>query len=184
MRRLRRVELVALAGFGLALLLSELPYLNWRLAAPPLTTIPLVIRQDAKGDGRYLAPRSGQRRHRGVDLVASVGSPVHAIRSGRVRRVGRHRGLGRFVELRHAGGLGSLYAHLEATTVSAGRRVRQGEVIGTVGKTGNARHRWIAPHLHLEVLRDGRPRDPATLGLVFVDAHPASQETTHASGGE
>ena len=147
----------------------ELPYVNWHPVVSPLEASSLLIREDAKGDGRFLAPRSGGRRHRGIDLVANLHSPVRAIRSGVVVEVGVHRGLGRFVELEHHGHLRSVYAHLDEVLVEAGARVRQGAQIGTVGKTGNARHRWITPHLHLEVLRDGEPIDPTSLGLPLVE---------------
>ena len=136
---------------------------------PPIDARPLVIRQDAKGDGHFLSPRSGNRRHRGIDLTAQLNSPVRAIRSGRVAEVGTHPGLGRFVKLSHGGRLHSLYAHLNRVSVEPGQRVRQGELIGTVGKTGNARHRWITPHVHLEIVRDGQPVNPAAFGLP-VDA--------------
>ena len=161
------IGLLLAGGVGSAA--QELPYLDWRSVVSPLETQPLVIRADAKGDGRFWAPRSGGRRHRGIDILAALKSPVRAIRSGRVVRVGTHRGLGRFVELEHRHHLQTLYAHLDAVLVEAGARVRQGAVIGTVGKTGNARHPWITPHLHVEVWRDGEPMDPQALGLRFVE---------------
>ena len=63
----------------------------------------------------------------------------------------------------------SLYAHLQDVMVEPGAYVRQRRMIGTVGKTGNARHPWMMPHLHLEVLSDGVPIDPTTLGLRVVE---------------
>ena len=158
-----------LLGCGATLTALELPYVNWRLVVPPIDTRPLVIRQDAKGDGRFQSPRSGNRRHRGTDLVAPIDSPVRALRSGTVVQVGLHRGLGQFVELKHRRGLRSRYAHLQTVRVEGGQRVRQGAVIGTVGKTGNARHAQITSHLHLEVLQDGVPIDPQTLGLAVAE---------------
>ena len=167
----------------------EGPYLNWQPCAAPVEAQPLVFRQDAKGDGHFLSPRSGNRRHQGVDLVAELNSPVHAIRSGMVLEVGTHRGLGRFVTLEHDHDMRSRYAHLNSVLVQPGARIRQGAVIGTVGKTGNARHRWITPHLHLELLQRGQPVDPQLLGLKVVDPMPrpsavSSVESSDASGGE
>ena len=180
-RRLRWVVLGCLAAAAV----FEVPYINWRPVVAPIDARPLLIRKDAKGDGRFQSPRSGHRRHHGVDLVARLDSPVRAIRSGTVVAVGIHQGLGRFVELDHGGALRSLYAHLNEVNVEPGRRVRQGERIGTVGKTGNARHAWITPHLHLEVLRDGEPVDPHTLGLAMVGpANSWLESSTDASGGE
>ena len=166
---------------GLTVLVVELPYVNWHPVASPLEASSVIIRQDAKGDGRFLAPRSGGRRHRGIDLVADLHSPVRAIRSGTVVQVGVHRGLGRFVELEHRQHLRSIYAHLDEVLVEAGARVRQGTQIGTVGKTGNARHRWITPHLHLEVVKDGEPIDPQSLGLPIAES-VASRSVTRLAG--
>ena len=171
MNRRQRVGLALIAVTSLAAA-SEMPYVNWKPVVPPLDTEPLVIRQDAKGDGRFQAPRSGNRKHRGVDLVGELQSPVHAIRSGWVREARFHRGLGWFVELQHRGGLISLYAHLHETRVAPGMRVRQGDILGTVGKTGNARNALIVPHLHLEVLRNGAPINPEVLGLRFAQMPP------------
>ncbi|MBI3320257.1 MAG: M23 family metallopeptidase [Candidatus Omnitrophica bacterium] len=149
---------------------QSLVYRDWRLTASPFgEDQQLLLRQDAKGDGRFGAPRSGHRRHRGIDLEAPVGSPVRAIRSGVVIATGIHRGLGRYLELEHRQGLRSLYGHLETTTVEVGDRVRQGQRIATVGKTGNAKHPVIKPHLHLEILRAGTPLDPATIGLSVME---------------
>jgi murein DD-endopeptidase MepM/ murein hydrolase activator NlpD len=180
--RTRTFWLGTAIGLGAAAAIGELPYVNWAPVGPPVDGQPLLVRQDAKGDGRFGAPRSGRRMHRGVDLAAPLESPVRAIRSGRVAEVGSHRGLGRFVVLEHRGGLSSLYGHLAAASVEAGARVRQGQQIGTVGKTGNARHPWITPHVHLEIARDGEPVDPAALGLEVVVA--ATQETQDGRGGE
>ena len=171
-------------GCGLTAAAFELPYFNWLPVVPPIDEHPLLIRQDAKGDGRFMAPRSGGRVHRGVDLAAALKSPVRAIRSGTVVEVGYHRGLGRFIQLEHRRQLQSLYAHLAEVTVAVGARVRQGAIIGTVGKTGNARHPWIAPHLHLEVWQDGRAIDPQTLGLQVVERAEKSEGGTDARGGD
>lgn len=162
---------------------GELRYVNWRRVVPPIEGLPLALRQDAKGSGAFQAPRSGGRRHTGIDLAAPLGTPVQAIRSGNVIQVGTHRGLGRFVELEHRQGLKSLYAHLAETDVAVGQRVRQGQRIGTVGKTGNARHPLIEPHVHLQVTRAGEPMDPAALGLAVVSLS-AQGEATDGRGGD
>ena len=173
----------ALCGVALGWGVQQLPYVDWVRVVAPLDHLPLVIRQDAKGDGRFGAPRSGHRQHRGVDIEAPLGSPVRAIRSGRVIASGKHRGFGRYLELEHRGNLHSLYAHLETIAVDVGDRVRQGQVIATVGKTGNARSPLIKPHLHLEVLQDGRPLDPSTTGLALLEPVGKS-EGSETDGGE
>ena len=180
-------------GAGITLAALELPYVNWQVAVAPVDTLPLVIRHDAKGDGRFDAPRSGGRRHRGIDLLATIDSPVRAIRSGQVVRVGLHHGFGQFVEIEHGEGLDSLYAHLNTVRVTPGVWVRQGDQIGTVGKTGNAHHPWILPHVHLEVTRNGEPIDPVALGIQPVDtravtvataARPPMDDRLDSVGGE
>ena len=173
----------AALGAGIAWAAQELSYANWQGCAVPLEQDALVIRADAKGDGRFNAPRSGNRRHRGVDIEAPVGTPVRAVLSGVVIARGMHRGLGRYLELEHRHGLHSLYAHLDTATVDVGQRLRQGTVIGTVGKTGNAKHPLIKPHLHLEITRDGKPIDPTSLGLQYVES-VTPEEHARQTGGE
>lgn len=189
----RKAKWVAglLLGIGLTALVLQLPYVNWHSINSPVDVSPLVVRHDAKGDGRFGAARSGHRSHRGIDLAAPLNTPVRAIRSGIVIQTGTHRGLGRFVELEHGGQFHSLYAHLQEVTVEPGARVRQGQVIGAVGKTGNAKHPWITPHLHLEVLKAGSSINPEALGLQVVMADKNSPPVTalgesedDASGGE
>ncbi|MBI3997246.1 MAG: M23 family metallopeptidase [Candidatus Omnitrophica bacterium] len=167
----------------MTLIAFQVPYVNWVSVMPPVDARPLVIRHDAKGDGHFASPRSGRRQHRGVDLAAALHSPVRAIRSGTVVQVGMHRGMGRFVEIDHGHELHSLYAHLNDVRVDAGEKIKQGDLVGTVGKTGNARHPWITPHLHLEVVRDGVPIDPLTLGLRVVEP-PASPSDRRALANE
>ena len=171
-------------GWGGAVAAVELPYVDWHRIVPPVEARPLVIRADAKGDGQFQSPRSGNRRHQGLDLAAPVGSPVRAVRSGTVVETGMHRGLGRFIELEHRRGFRSRYAHLQSVAVEPGARVRQGAVIGAVGKTGNARHRWITPHLHLEIWDGQQAVDPQVLGLQVVEGHAGEGGSADARGGE
>ena len=181
-------------GIAIGWAAQQLPYVDWREVIAPVDQDQLLLRHDAKGDGRFGAPRSGNRRHRGVDIEAPLGSPVRSIRSGRVIASGKHRGLGRYLELEHRDHVRSLYAHLETMAVDVGDRVRQGQLIGTVGKTGNARSPLITPHLHLEILHGGEPVDPAMLGLALVEpaaVSGGSQKTVlgdaeegRADGGE
>jgi len=175
------------AGVALAAVAAhELPYVNWQPVAIPVEVDTLVVRHDAKGSGDFGAPRSGNRRHRGIDLQAPLETPVRAIRSGRVIEAGTHKGLGRYVVIQHRNDLRSLYAHLHEIEIEEGARVRQGQLIGRVGKTGNARHRWIEPHVHLEVVKSGEAVDPALIGLPVPpgDALASETEAPDASGGD
>jgi murein DD-endopeptidase MepM/ murein hydrolase activator NlpD len=94
--------------------------------------------------------------HAGVDLAAGPGTPVSAGAPGVVRSAGTAAGYGNTVTLNHGQGVESRYAHLERIDVTVGQRVERGQRIGLSGNTG----RSTAPHLHYEVLVDGRPVDP------------------------
>lgn len=101
------------------------------------------------------------RAHRGVDYGAPRGTAIWAIASGTVKYAGRRGGYGRVVYLKHANGLETRYAHLRGygPGIRRGRRVQQKQVIGYVGKSGLA----TGPHLHFEVLRNGRHMNPLKL---------------------
>lgn len=104
----------------------------------------------------YAVSRRFTGGHRGIDLAASVGVPVHASGDGFVLGRGDDTVFGRFVLLEHHQGFQTYYGHLQDWRVEAGDSVRAGEVIGLVGSTG----RSSAPHLHFEVRRYGEPVDP------------------------
>jgi murein DD-endopeptidase MepM/ murein hydrolase activator NlpD len=94
--------------------------------------------------------------HAGLDIRALQGTPVSAAGSGVVVYAGRLRGYGNMVVVDHGFELKTVYAHLSAIYADLGRRVRTGEVIGTVGQTGRA----TGPHLHYEVRAGTAPVDP------------------------
>lgn len=95
---------------------------------------------------------SDVRFHSGLDLRAPAGTPVHAAADGVVLASGTAGAYGQRVILDHGAGLRSLYAHHSRNLVVAGQRVRRGQVIALVGRTGNA----TGDHLHFELhWRDG-----------------------------
>ncbi len=94
--------------------------------------------------------------HRGIDLVAPVGTPVRPVLPGRVRFAGTMSGYGRVVWIDHGRSLLTVYAHLSEIAVEVRQAVSKSTVIGSTGQSGNA----IGPHLHLEVWRWGREVDP------------------------
>ena len=98
--------------------------------------------------------------HDGLDLAAPLGTEVRAIASGRVTLAGRVADGAVVVLIEHAGGVTSLYGHLQpGLAVRAGDDVVAGQAIGSVGLTGNT----TGPHLHLEVDVAGVPIDPLTV---------------------
>ena len=96
------------------------------------------------------------RPHTGLDIVARTGTPVVASANGRVKSAGHRGDYGLLVEIDHDHGVVTRYAHLSASKVKVGQSVKRGEVIGSVGTTGLS----VGPHLHYEVLVNGRHSNP------------------------
>lgn len=94
--------------------------------------------------------------HEGLDFVAPVGTPVVATAPGHVRHAGYAGAYGKMVEVQHAEGFVTRYAHLQSILVRVGQPLRAGERLGTLGNTG----RSTGPHLHYEVLYGGRAMHP------------------------
>ncbi len=137
----------------------------------PLTpTNGLTLRNDTFGKGYFGASRSGGRAHAGIDLIAVVGSPVTASKSGRVFFAGDDAGYGHYVEIHHPDGLSTRYAHLSEIRVREGEWLDQNQVIGASGKTGNANQPSIIPHLHFEIHYQNQPLNP-TSGLLEPKIH-------------
>lgn len=103
-------------------------------------------------------PFTGRRTgHYGLDFAAAEGSDVMAVASGIVAFVGKRTGYGNCVEINHGNGYVTRYAHNKRNLVRVGDRVDRGQVIAHVGHSGRA----TGPHLHLEVIMDGKRVDPA-----------------------
>ncbi len=107
--------------------------------------------------------RAGRSHHNGVDLYTRTPVPVHAGGDGVVEFMGNMRGYGQTVVIRHSNSLKTRYAHLStyASGLRVGARVREGDLIGRTGSTGNA----TAVVLHYEVLVNGAPQNPLTIGI-------------------
>ena len=115
------------------------------------------------------------RAHRGIDYAASIGTPVMATSDGVIIHRGPKGSFGNTVEIRHSNGWVTRYAHLNGFNgdVNLGTRVRQSDVIGYVGMTGLA----TGPHLHYEMLQNGRHQDPLAVDLPSGDPVPADDMT-------
>jgi len=94
--------------------------------------------------------------HAGIDFAGAPGTRVLAVADGVVSYAGRDRGYGKLVEITHGGGYVTRYAHNASVLVQPGQTVRRGDAIALMGSTG----RSTGPHVHFEVLRDGRPVNP------------------------
>jgi murein DD-endopeptidase MepM/ murein hydrolase activator NlpD len=124
-------------------------------------------------DGARLSSSYGMRRHpvlgysrmhSGVDFAAPTGTPIFAAGDGVVNYAGRKGGYGNYIQIRHNGEFSTAYAHLSRLHVRNGERVKQGEVIGRVGSTGMS----TGPHLHYEIIRNGKKVNP--MGVRFQPA--------------
>ena len=125
----------------------------------------IPLRNDAYGKGYFGASRNGGRKHKGIDILAPMGSQITAPKSGRVTLAVEEKGYGKWIEVLHADGLVSRYAHLSVIRVSSGDWVSKGQIIGLSGKSGNATNPHIKPHLHFEIRYRSQPLNP-TLGLL------------------
>ena len=126
--------------------------------APSICPLRGMSSSDISGD---FGPRTHPvlnivKQHEGVDFEVPVGTPVEATAAGKVTLAGPHEGYGLEVEVAHGGGYRTLYAHLSRVSVAPGARVKKGEVIAYSGKSGLV----SSPHLHYEVMKDGKNVDP------------------------
>ncbi len=104
------------------------------------------------------------RRHTGIDIAMSSGSPIYAADGGKVVYVGYNGGYGMMIKINHGENIETIYAHLSKYYVSVGDKVFKGEKIGLSGNTGTS----TGPHLHFEVRKLGTPIDPKKyLSFVF-----------------
>lgn len=101
----------------------------------------------------------GSTWHEGIDIGAALGTPIAAAGAGTVIFAGWNGGYGNMVEIDHGNGLTSLYAHMDSIMTSLGQTVSAGQIIGTVGSTGNS----TGPHLHFGLYQDGVAIDPGAL---------------------
>lgn len=113
--------------------------------------------------GRFHPLLKNWRKHTGVDFAAPRGTPIWATADGTVEFAGVKGGYGNVIEIRHTGGITTLYAHMSgfASGVRRGTRVSQGQTIGYVGATGWA----TGPHLHYEFKVSGIHQDPLRVAL-------------------
>ena len=111
--------------------------------------------------GERMDPFNGEDAfHKGVDFASDAGTDVLAVASGIVTWAGPREGYGNLVELNHGNGYVTRYGHAARTLVTVGDEVERGQAVAVVGSTG----RSTGPHVHFEVLKDGRQIDP----MAFV----------------
>jgi murein DD-endopeptidase MepM/ murein hydrolase activator NlpD len=103
------------------------------------------------------------KMHTGLDWAAPMGAPIYAAGNGTVERAGLESGYGKYIRLKHNYGYETAYGHMTAFArgIEPGVKVRQGQVIGYVGSTGNS----TGPHVHYEILVNNRFLDPLRIKL-------------------
>jgi len=125
--------------------------------APAVNGSSVKLRWPTKGKLTSRFGRRGSRMHDGIDIGAKEGTPVYASASGEVVYSDqRLSGYGKLIIIRHSRDMFTAYAHNQRNLVRKGDRVKSGDVIARVGKTGRA----SGPHLHFEVRRGSTPVDP------------------------
>jgi murein DD-endopeptidase MepM/ murein hydrolase activator NlpD len=111
----------------------------------------------SSGFGLRSDPFTGHKAyHEGVDIASRLGSAIKAMGGGVVSYAGPKEGYGNLVEINHGNGVSTRYGHASTVLVKVGDRVRKGQEIALIGSSG----RSTGPHVHFEVIRDGRPVNP------------------------
>jgi len=125
--------------------------------------------------------RGMSRGHAGLDLMAPHGSPIRAAAAGTVIYAGWYYAYGNMVDIRHADGVVTRYAHMSALGADVGGVVQAGDEIGKVGATGRAH----GAHIHFEVRLDGRAVDPKPyLALASCNGTAPREEILEAYAAE
>jgi murein DD-endopeptidase MepM/ murein hydrolase activator NlpD len=110
-----------------------------------------------RGFGMKTDPFTGYRQfHGGIDIANKTGTPIFATADGVVRSVGNSGGLGKLITIDHGYGYKTRYGHLSAIKVQRGQKIQRGDLIGLMGSTGYS----TGPHLHYEVLKEGKQVNP------------------------
>ena len=108
------------------------------------------------------------RPHKGTDFAARVGTPIIATASGTVTASTRRGGNGKYVKIKHNSTYSTQYLHMRKQAVKKGQYVKQGDVIGYVGMTGNTG----GPHVCYRFWKNGKQVDPLNPNLKLPEAKP------------
>lgn len=132
-----------------------------------LAAIPSIIPTKGWITSRFgprISPFTGRRTmHKGIDIAASHGTTIHAPGDGVVIYSGKKTGYGNYIMIAHGYGIVTAFAHNAQNMVHPGQKVKRGDQIGIVGSTG----RSTGPHLHYEVIVNGKHQNPSKFTLHF-----------------
>jgi murein DD-endopeptidase MepM/ murein hydrolase activator NlpD len=158
----------------LAASLGRMDAMERALAAIP-TSMPAAVMLMSSGFGYRHDPFTGAgAMHAGLDFKGAVGTPILAAADGKVTAAGQQGGYGNCIEITHANGLVTRYAHLSGFNVSLGQNVGRGVQIARMGSTG----RSTGSHLHFEVRLNGQAINPRK----FLEANPDVLEVQTVAG--
>ncbi len=147
------ITTIFIALFGSFLLISN------QNEPPHISPIALEKLDITSQFGYRIHPLDKKKKmHKGIDIKAELGTPVIAPSSGRIIEVGQNQSLGKYIVIQHDEIYATRYHHLNEICVKKNQKVKKGEPIGKVGSSGLS----LAPHLHYEVLENGKhvnPRD-------------------------
>ncbi len=154
--------------------LEQMSAMETALAGIP-TSMPASISLMSSGFGYRSDPfTGGGAMHSGLDFKGPIGTPILAAADGTVTSVGWQGGYGKTIEITHANGLVTRYAHLSGFDVGVGQKVGRGVMIGRMGSTG----RSTGSHLHFEVRLNGQAINP----MKFLEANPDVLEIQAVAG--
>lgn len=144
-------------------------------AERPMTTLeyaatlraPLGLLRVSSSYGLRLHPLEKRERfHRGIDYIAARGTPIRAAQDGQITEMRGRPGYGYVVRMAHSHQFETVYGHMLKFMpgLKKGSVVRRGDILGFVGSTG----RSTGPHLHFEVIANGRQVDPLQMNIAFA----------------
>jgi murein DD-endopeptidase MepM/ murein hydrolase activator NlpD len=154
--------------------LQRMDSMESALAGIP-TSMPAAVMLMSSGFGYRHDPFTGAgAMHAGLDFKGPIGTPILAAANGKVTYAGVMSGYGNCMEITHANGLVTRYAHLSGFNVSLGQQVKRGVQIARMGSTG----RSTGSHLHFEVRLNGQAVNP----LKFLEGNPDVLEVQTIAG--
>lgn len=141
----------------------------------PMTTLeyastlraPLGLLRVSSSYGMRMHPLAKRELfHQGIDYASPLGTPIRAAQDGQIKEMQGRKGFGFVTRISHSYGVETVYGHMLKFMpgLKRGSMVRRGDIIGFVGSTG----RSTGPHLHFEVLADGKQVDPLRLTMAFA----------------
>ena len=144
-----------------------------------IATIPAIqpvankdLKRISSGYGWRTDPHYKTKKfHAGMDFSAPIGTPIYATGDGVIEKAIQRKyrtkaGLGNFVKIKHGYGYQTIYGHMSKVVVRSRQKVKRGQIIGYVGNTGKS----TAPHLHYEVVRNGKKVNP--VDFFYNDLSP------------